>query len=145
MPVYELINMSDQYTFNAPNIEVAGACACLLSTSFGAKDIATGEQSPVLFGWNEWLADRGIDQQWVDAHRLELADAFDSFLIGSASDRADVEEMLALIPPEKQQQWKDSRQDRHRTSLNPIGEAAYQYAARFRKAAETAAAGKEPA
>lgn len=138
MPVYELVNPSDPYTFEAPNIEVAGACACLLSSRFGARDVETDEQSPVLFGWDEWLKDRGINQEWIDAHLLELADAFDSFLIGSPATRADVKEMLALIPPEKQQQWKDSRQDRHRTSLSRIGEAAYQYAARFRKAAETA-------
>lgn len=35
MNVYELINPSDPYTFEAPNIEIAGAAVVLLSTAFG--------------------------------------------------------------------------------------------------------------
>ena len=39
MPIYELVNPSDTYTFEAPNIEVAGVAACLLSTGFGARRV----------------------------------------------------------------------------------------------------------
>lgn len=138
MITYELINPSDPYTFKAPNIEIAGVCACLLSTGFGARQVdpppPDDETTPILFGWNEWLKDRGIDNAYIDAHREEIADAFDSFLIGDIRKRKDVEEMLALIPAEKQQEWKESRQERHRTSLNQIGEAAYRYAKKFREA-----------
>jgi len=133
--LFELINPSDPYTFRAPSIEVAGAVACLLSTGFGARCLDEGhedEQTPVLFGWNEWLEGRGINQDWIESHKAEIADAFDSFLIGKANERADVESMLALIPEDKQAQWRAERQDRHRTSLNQIGERAYQLAKRLR-------------
>ena len=56
MPIYELVNPSDPYTFEAPNIEVAGVCACLLSSGFGAR--GADESTPILFGWNAWLKDR---------------------------------------------------------------------------------------
>lgn len=131
--LYELINPSDRYTFEAPSIEVAGAVAVLLSEGFGAKPVhGDGETTPILFGWNAWLKDRGIDEAWIKSHCGELADAYDSFLIGGANERADVESMLAMLPPEKREQWRAERQDRHRSSLNQIGERAYQLAKRFR-------------
>lgn len=140
MTTYELINPSDPYTFIAPNIEVAGVVAALLSTSFGARAIdppaEDGETTPILFGWNEWLNDRGINDEWTKAHAGEIADAFDSFLIGNINKRKDVEEMLALLPAEKREEWKASRQDRHRSSMNQIGEAAMQNAKNWRKFAE---------
>ena len=32
--------------------------------------------------------------------------------------------MLAELPPDKREAWKAKRQDRHRTSMNQIGERA---------------------
>ena len=40
MKVFELINPSDPYTFEAPSIEVAGVVAVLLSGGFGAVNVA---------------------------------------------------------------------------------------------------------
>ena len=133
MKLYELINPSDPYTFYANSIEVAGVAAVLLSEGFGAKPVdGVGESSPVMFGWEVWLKERAIDSNWMDAHRLEVAAALDSFLIGGAATRADVESMLAELPPEKREGWRLARQDRHRTSMNKIGEAAYKMAKRLR-------------
>ena len=39
MPIYELNNPSDPYTFEAENIEVAGAAVVYLSTSYGATEV----------------------------------------------------------------------------------------------------------
>lgn len=39
MNTYELINPSDPYTFKAPDIKIAAVVACLLSTSFGARQV----------------------------------------------------------------------------------------------------------
>lgn len=133
--IYRLINPSDPYTFEAPSIEVAGVCACLISMSCGAESADGNERTPILFGWQEWLDERGVGEEWMKQHYGEIADAFDSFLIGDLNARADVESMLALLPEDKRKQWKDERQNRHRSSLNEIGEAAYKYAARFRKKA----------
>lgn len=134
MPLYELINPSDPYTFEAPNLEVASVAACLLSTRFGAKPVGDedSESTPVLVGWDEWLNTRGIDGEWIKSHRIEIAAALDSFLIGKPGDRADVEDMLAELPEEKRKAWRAHRQDRHRTSMNRIGEEAYQLAEQLR-------------
>lgn len=134
LTLYELVNPSDAYTFYAASIEVAGVCAMLLSTAYGASPVSgEGESSPMLFGWKEWLEDRGIDDNWITAHKDEIADAYESFLIGGAAKRADVESMLAMLPEEKRQEWRDQRQDRHRSSLSKIGEAAYSHAIAIRK------------
>jgi hypothetical protein len=89
MPVYELINPSDPYTFEAPDLTTAGVVAGMLSPHFGAFDIDNpSDQTPVMFGWDEWLADRGVDDDWIAARYGVLAAAFDSFLIGDASQNA---------------------------------------------------------
>jgi len=137
MKLYELANPSDPYTFYAPTIEVAGAAVALLSTSFGAIPVdGEGESTPVLFGWEEWLKEKGIDSKWADSHRLEIADALDSFLIGGADKRADVESMLRMLSDDKKKEWRDERQNRRRSSLNQIGESAYKTADNLRKKQE---------
>lgn len=138
MKLYELINPSDPYTFYAPSIEIAGAAVVLLSSNFGAKQVhdENAESTPVLFGWDDWLKDRGIDDQWVKANRLEIADALDSFLIGGSDKRADVESMLEMLPEDKREQWKNERQDRHRSSMCQIGEGAYKMAKNLRNLVE---------
>lgn len=137
LKLYELINPSDCYTFRAPNIKIAGCCVAFLSTGFGAKclDEDNDESTPVLFGWNEWLVEQGIDDAFVTAHSLEIADAWDSFLIGSASHRRDIEELLEKLPPEEREKARNERQDRNRSSLNRIGERAYMLAKHYREAA----------
>ena len=134
LTLYELINPSDPYTFYAPSIEIAGVAVVMLSSGFGATPArGEGESTPVLFGWKEWLEEKGIDNAWCIAHLSEIADALDSFLIGNAAHRADVESMLDELPPEKRDAWRAKRQDRHRSSMNQIGEAAYAAAKRLRQ------------
>lgn len=129
-----LINPSDPYTFRAPTLEVAGAAVAMLCTAFGARPAdGQGEETPVLFGWEEWLAARGIDRAWIVAHREELAAALDSFLIGDPEERADVESMLEMLPEDRREEWRARRQDRHRSSLSQIGEEAYETARRLRQ------------
>lgn len=135
MKLWSLINPSDAYTFRAASVEIAGCVANLLSPCFGARCMYPGfdESTPVMFGWKEWLDDRCVDSNFIDAHLLEIADAFDSFLIGDVNHRLDVESMLAALPEEAREKWRAERQDRHRTSVNKIGEAAYMYADKLRK------------
>lgn len=132
--LFELINPSDPYTFRAPSIEVAGAAVALLSTSFGAKCLDEGvdESTPVLFGWNEWLEDRGINDEWVLDNSEAIADALDSFLIGDARHREDVEAMLSEIPEDRREAVRNDRQGRNRSSMNAIGENAYAIAKALR-------------
>lgn len=139
--LYELINPSDPYTFYAPSIEVAGVTAAMLSTGFGAKPVeGEGESSPVLFGWDDWMKNKGINAEWIEEHQTEIIDALESFLIGNANSRADVESMLAELPEEKRAAWRLERQNRHRTGMNQIGEGAYKMAQRLRQSATAAGA-----
>lgn len=41
-----------------------------------------------------------------------------------------------MLPAEKREEWKASRQERHRSSMNQIGEVAARYAKSYRLAAE---------
>lgn len=132
MPTYELINPSDAYTFIAPNIEVAGVAVAMLSTAYGARDVATDESTPILFGWDEWLTLHGIDDAWMIEHTAEIAAALESVLIGDAAARADVETTLSHLPHDQRQAWLDERHDRRRTSLSDIGSRAHWTAQRLK-------------
>lgn len=139
LKLWELANPSDPYTFYAKSVEVAAVVSCLLSTGFGAfqpRD-SKAERTPVLFGWEEWFKEKGIESvtDFIDANALELAEAFDSFLIGDQDRREDVDSMIAILTEEQLKQWKLERQDRKRTSMNQIGEKAYQLADTLRKRA----------
>ena len=136
LKLYELVNPSDPYTFYAPSVEIAGLVSAMLSPSFGASPVdGEGESSPVMFGWNEWMKEKGIDDEWIAEHKLAIADALDSFLIGNANRREDVESMLEMLPDDKKAEWRDSHQNRNRTSLNQIGESAYKLAKQLREPA----------
>ncbi|WP_172565547.1 hypothetical protein [Vibrio navarrensis] len=141
LKLWVLDNPSDPYTFYAPNVEIAGIVACSLSSGFGAHQAdKPHERTPILFGWEEWFEEKGIIdlQAYLKEHAGTIADAFDSFLIGDVNKRKDVEHMLELLPEDKKQEWRDSRQDRMRSSINQIGESAYLYAQRFRAHAQQA-------
>ena len=126
LKTYELVNPSDPYTFKAPSIEVAGVCAFLLSEQYGAREIGgDGEQTPVMFGWEEWLRDRKLSGDWMKANRLAVADAYDSFLIGSHADREDTERAMSSLSDDEREAFRNERQDRMRTSMAKIGEVAY--------------------
>lgn len=135
--LYELINPSDAYTFRAPSIEVAGVCAAFLSTAYGARQLGgnSTETTPILLGWNEWLEDRGINDAWIDSHASEISEAYASFMIGDYAQRSEIESLLQMVPEEQRQKWLNERQEKKRSSLNKIGERAYQLAAHFKKIA----------
>lgn len=132
--LFELVNPSDPYTFYAPSVQIAGIVAYSLAPGFGAKAVGQDLSTPVFLGWDEWMQSHGIDDDFAEQHRSEIADAFDSFVIGTAARRADVESMLARLPESERQAWRDERQDRHRSSESKIGEVAYEYAKRLREA-----------
>lgn len=78
-PVWELINPSDPYTFRAPDVRVAGVAAFMLSPAYGVKMVNGEERSPLVTGWDEFVLKHGIDEEWIDSHAYEIAEAFDSF------------------------------------------------------------------
>jgi hypothetical protein len=126
--VWEIANPSDKYTIKGPFMACAIAVAMLGNGAYGI------DGTPVLFGWDAWLKEKGIEDlsAYIDVHKTELAAALDSVLIGSKSDRAEVESALALMPAEKQAAWLAERHDRRRSSMNNIGGRARKLAAMLR-------------
>jgi hypothetical protein len=137
--IFVLVNPSDPYTFEAPNIEIAAAAVVSISPQMGATSADGKESTPVLFGWQLWLEEHGMIGEgfdfgdWHIRHTEEIAAALESFLIGGLDRRADVLSMLEELPPEKREAWRAKRQDRERSSMNQIGERAYQLAKRLRE------------
>jgi hypothetical protein len=136
-PLWELINPSDPYTFRAPDVRVAGMAAFIMSHAYGAKRVGGGECSPMILGWDEWAAEHGIDEQWIDSHAHELAEAFESFLIGPVEDREVIESIIREMQSASEiRKWKLERQDKLRSSFSAIGEAAYLAGDHFREVAK---------
>lgn len=131
--IWQLINPSDPYTFLAPTVEIAAVAVAFLSTGFGAATLDGSQSTPILFGWGAWMKEHGIDEEWINKHEAEIADALDSMLIGDVADREDADEILTRLPADERQQWRASRQERRRTSINQIGQRAYKLAAHIRK------------
>lgn len=130
--LYTLINPSDPYTFYAPSVEVAGVAVALISTHYGAKPVnGEGESTPVLSGWDAWMQNKGIDEAWILRHTEDIAAALDSFFIGHANDRLEAEATFNALPDDQKHTW---RQAQRQTSLNGIGERAYDLAAQLRSA-----------
>lgn len=127
MPVWELINPSDAYTFEAPSIEIAAVIAMLLGNGYGAKRIDVSiddDRTPLFSGWPDWCHEHGIDEHFFDNHLPEIAAAFESFLIGSYAERLDYVKVLKAVPKNKRAAVIAERQERRRTSMNRIGEVA---------------------
>lgn len=126
MQLFELVNPSDPYTFYAENLAIAGTVAQLLSPMYGAVNVNDSDEStPVLFGWEEFNSEHGINADFVNANKQKLHDAFDSFLIGSVSERKELDFALSKMTDEAKTSYLAERQERQRTSLNTIGENAF--------------------
>jgi hypothetical protein len=127
--VFDIANPSDAYTIKGPFMACAIAVAILGNGAYGIKG------TPVLFGWDDWLKEQGIEDlsAHIDAHAVEIADALESVLIGSERDREEVESTLAMLPEEKREEWLAMRHDKQRSSMNDIGGKARKIAARLRQ------------
>ena len=144
LKTYEIHNPSDPYTLRASDPAVAAvACLFLGEGSYGLSDEDGNRTCPIfLLGGNPdtWLKDAyGVSIDDVATKRsCELADVLDSVLIGSLSDRRELDEACKYMTEEAAEKFRDARHDRQRTSLNNIGRRAKSLAAHFRKNAEAA-------
>lgn len=140
--LFEIINPSDTYTVLAPDLEIAGVACCLLGNgqyAFQGID-CDGEVPLFLFGGHdEWFTKHfGSDFETItgkvmSSRRAELADCFDSVLIGDAAHRKAFDKGLELIDdPVKREHWREHWLDERRTSMNNIGGRAWGLAKRLR-------------
>ncbi len=141
--LFDLVNMSDQYTFHADSLECAALVTILLgSGQYSAKQLDGDAKVPFFMfgGTDEWFSEkfgRTLEQS-VDLHKgarlADLVGSLESVLIG---DRQEYERTLPLIAAEKREEWIAGWHDRHRSSMNDIG-------GRARRLAEAVAARKTP-
>jgi hypothetical protein len=147
MPItYEIINPSDHYTIECPDLEIAFVACCLLGNGQYAFDPLddVGVKVPLFMfgGHDEWCMETfgastdDVLARSLKARRAEVADALDSVLIGKR------EAFAALAPERGSEAWQEARakwHDTHRSSFNDIGGRAYQIAAKLRKPVKDAA------
>lgn len=128
---YELINPSDPYTFEAPDLEVAALVVGLLSPTFGAvsKNRKEEEEVPVFIfgGYEEWYKETfsKSPDEGLMARKTEVGQALLSVMLGKFEDREKYNAALeAIDDPAKREAFMEKWQDK-RTSLNNIGGVAH--------------------
>lgn len=140
MVAYEVVNPSDPYTFEAPDLEIAAAAIFLVGGGHYAADPFDEDQDRVpiflLGGAEQWVQEKfGSDiETWfgrVKAERLpEVCTALESFLYGG---RLAGEDWQGRTPEERA-----AYNERHRTSMNNIGKRAFSIAASLHAEREAA-------
>ncbi len=135
--LYEIINPSDPYHFEAHDLEVAAICIAILGKGmYGATplddkgEILEDEMTiPMfMFGADDWFMKQfgvtftvSMDRVMKD-RKLDLMHALESVTLGSFKDRMFVVDALNSIDdPVKKELFKKKWLDEKRTSLNNIG------------------------
>lgn len=145
MPVYSIVNPSDPYTFEAPDVAIAFGVAVFIGGGMYAMDpVEKGAAVSVPFflsdGSTEAWCQRTFGQSLNDViatltgERLgEVADALDSVLVGEPGDRATEIAILANAPTGRAHLLRDERHDARRSSMNDIGRRAWGIADSLRR------------
>lgn len=134
---YEITNPSDAYTMQAGERKVAQMATLLLGQgAYGLHDADGNTVLPIflLGGGNEFvLREFGVVGPWIDANRDALVDALESVQIGGISARRELDDALSCMAGENRAEYLKRRHDRMRSSLNDIGQVAWDLAARLRE------------
>jgi len=126
--IYEIANLSDAYTMRCEDFLVAAVAVAILGN--GAYGI---EGTPVLFGWDDWFKKKEINLgEFIPKHRLQIAEALESVLIGDKAARTEVEMTLKRISEAEHEAWLAERHDKRRSSMNDIGAEAKRLASQMR-------------
>lgn len=140
--IFDLINPSDPYTFEANTHLMAALAVCILGHGkYGAQQLDGDKSLSVpgfLFGGHdEWFwehFDADFNTCLEQADRKELADVFDSVLIGDLGVRKDYE-CREDGDTESWEERRDRLQFQKRSSINDIGAQAWELAALMREVA----------
>lgn len=137
MNLFEIINMSDAYTIDCPDLDIAFAACVLLGNgqyAFEPLDSNSLSSVPIFIfgGHDEWChmhcggatAD-DVLARVMNTRKTDLADALDSVLIGSARDRAVFDAMVADMTPDQRVKARVAWHDKKLSSMNNIGQRAY--------------------
>ncbi len=135
--LYDLINISDRYTFHADSLECAAALTLLLGNGqYGATPLGSeptdGVPIFIIAHPEPWFQEKfgrsvtaSLRAFTAGDERAALITALRSVLIG---DRVEYETTLPLIIETERTAWTRAWKDRHRSSMNDIGRRAEQWA-----------------
>ena len=138
--LYELINPSDAYVFEAQTEEVAVLTAWLLSPSYGAR----AKDGETCFGIPGFMDDPKAEfearygrtpAEAVMALRLEIAAAMESMILGNFKDWPLYQEAYGAIEDAEKRRNFKVRWREKRTSMNDIGSEAERISCDLRKGA----------
>ena len=135
MMLYELINPSDPYTFEAKDRETAALAVFLLSTSYGAHCLTEEREEndvPVfLFGGSkEWYQDtfKRTPDEGLAILKEDVRERLNSFVLGNEHDRQIYQHAVDNIKgARKRTEFIKLWDDRH-SSLNDIGDIVFKTA-----------------
>ena len=134
MKTYEIKNPSDALTIQADDFLIAAVAVALLGN--GQYGI---EGTPLLFGWDEWLPQQGIDDlgQYLEDHAVELATALRNVYLGTVEDRPQLDAHIssAKLANAELEAWRVERNNRLRTSMNDIEGQSRRLAAKLEEIA----------
>ena len=140
MKLYELINPSDPYLFEAPDLEIAAVVSIILGEGkTPVEEVDSGNLVVPFFmlgeneDWTEKTFGKTMEEflHYIHTERKEdLATALESVIVGNLENREEFFETVAMIDdPKKKEEYKKKYIKRNTSSLNDIGA----YAAKFAK------------
>jgi hypothetical protein len=145
--IFEIVNPSDPYTIEAPDLAIA-AVACFLlgkgAYAFEPLDADKDQRVPIFLAGlagdvEKWCAQKfAMTSRQLFDHVLqrrpkELIDCLQSCLIGRRADRDDFAEFSRALDDDKKiAELRIARHKRRVTSLNDIGRRAYGLAEQLR-------------
>jgi hypothetical protein len=147
--IFEFINPSDTYHFEAPDLEIATVVTFILGAGKGAAQQVDCENEvdrlnvPIFIsgGAEKWVQEtfgKSLTEfldHVKDTRRQELITCLESVTIGSLNDYNLFHKTLELITdPEKQEQYRVLYHDEKLTSLNDFGTYAWSIAKSMREA-----------
>ena len=135
--VYELINPCDEYTFEAERKEVAALTVHSINLMYGAKT-ESGDEIPLFISEEDaekWYKETfgKSTSEILNAFWDEVADAFDSYVLGGFRDRDVFKTAMECIPDKQGRRMFYEKWADRATSLNNIGARAKEKAALMRK------------
>jgi hypothetical protein len=148
--IFEFINPSDPYHFEAPDLEIATVVTFILGEGKGAADQVGIENEEerlevpmFLFGgeldWIQATFHKPMDEFLDDVktnRRQELIKSLESVTIGSLNDYKIYHKTLDLIDdPVKRDQYREMYHDEKRSSVNDFGSYAWKVAKSLKEGA----------
>lgn len=137
--LFEIINPSDKYTIEAPDLEIAALAVCVPGEGkYALQGIDNLNEVPIfLFGGHDEWFKRNFGCSFTDSlersDKAKLADCLDSTLIGDENDREAFNYARKKVAPEAFEGWRAGWMGARRSSTNNIGHRAYAYAEALRE------------